>query len=343
MIVVPSQWPRALPAKIAFVAEAPGDTEVVKGVPLVGQSGKLFNMALHNADISRWDCFVTNVFDFQLPDNEIKRICVPRKESDTELPAACSGGYVPGSIANPALARLKEELERAKPNVIVAMGGVAAWALLGYPGNVALKKIRGTVHEGVLVPFKVIPTYLPTFILRQYQMYPYLWSDLLKARRESAFPEIKKVDYDLIVPETPDRIQDLFERLAPPYAVDIETTRGLIDCIGFSDGYINFTVPIFDDKTFRPFWDRDTELHVRQMVCNVLAGPTPKIFQNGSYDVQRLWEIWHVKTRGYMHDTRLLHHALWPELPNDLASMAALHTELPSWKPVRGKGMKKDE
>jgi hypothetical protein len=81
------------------------------------------------------------------------------------------------------------------------------------------------------------------------------------------------------------------------------------------------------------------------LVARVLTHPWKWtfIFQNGSYDVQWIWEKWRIKVRGYAHDTRLLHHAVWPELPKDLATMAALHTDMPQWKPLRGKGLKRDE
>ena len=48
-------------AEIAIVAEAPGDVEVQKKLPLVGPSGSLLWKSLRRHGLTRMDCYITNV------------------------------------------------------------------------------------------------------------------------------------------------------------------------------------------------------------------------------------------------------------------------------------------
>src|ERR1700761_5413714 len=59
-------------AKIAVIAEAPGDTETERGIPLIGRSGQEFErwMRYIKLNINR-DLFITNVLQCQ-PAKEMK-------------------------------------------------------------------------------------------------------------------------------------------------------------------------------------------------------------------------------------------------------------------------------
>lgn len=56
-------------AKIMFVGEAPGYWEDVKGKPFVGAAGKLLDMLLTEADLSRSMVFIANVLKCRPPGN----------------------------------------------------------------------------------------------------------------------------------------------------------------------------------------------------------------------------------------------------------------------------------
>jgi len=360
---VPAEFPDRLPAKIAFVGEAPGDHELAGDPPrpLIGPSGWLHNRILKRAGIWRNECSHHNVLNFKLEDNKIESIAVPKKELMDPEEAGCSakwinhyqtpvvkGGYLPPDIVNKNLRRLRTELYDANPNVVVALGGLAIWALLAMPGHGVVKKIRGTLHQSVLGPWKVIPTYHPAFVIRKYQMRPMLWADFLKARHESEFPEIRPLELNIRVANDGAELADWWNKRPEKeclVAIDIETSKSHIDCIGFAYSSTHaMTVPFFDNKTGERYWDTEVyEILIRKYVNMILTSPNPKLFQNGSYDVQWIWEKWGVAVQNYAHDTRLLHHALWPELPKDLGTMASLHTDLPQWKPVRGSRMKRED
>jgi len=372
---VPTEWPKRLPAKIAFVGEAPGDHEFAGDPPrpLIGPSGWLFNRMLKKTGIERSECMITNVIDWKLPANKVEAIAVPRKDlpdpngiwKDHYHTPVVKGGYLRPDVVTSCLNRLYSELDEATPNVVVALGGLATWAMLAVPGHGVIKKLRGTLHHATVPDYpdphacsfnkyivhgrKVLPTYHPAYVIRQFNHRPMLWADFLKARAESEFPEIRPVVTDITIPLSVNDIQDWWDARPEQdclLAVDIETSRGRIDCIGFAySAERALCVPLIDTTTGTFYWDSKPpdDMQVYQWIAEVLTGPCPKLFQNGSYDVQWIWEKWHIAVNNYAHDTRLLHHALWPELPKDLGTMASLHTDLPQWKPLRGKRMKRED
>ena len=50
----------AAQARILFVGEQPGDVEDRQGLPFIGPAGKMLDRALHEAQIERERCYVTN-------------------------------------------------------------------------------------------------------------------------------------------------------------------------------------------------------------------------------------------------------------------------------------------
>lgn len=336
---VQCQWPSG-ECKIALVGEAPGTDEMILGKPFVGRSGKLLNSILAQVGIEREQCLVTNVFDFQLPGNKIKPLCVSKKEADKsedypqlQIPID-SGAYVPAEIAKPQLNRLQRELEKCKPNVIVALGGSAVWATLAHSPYGAMKKIRGTISAGLFG--KTLVTYHPAYVLQNYAAKTRVVADLKKALTESKFPEIREMVIDVLIPKNLREVTNFLNRLRSPAAVDIETLQGQIDNIGFADCiYRAMSVPIFYPGTIpTQYWKTDEEeAKVITAIGRYLNNPNRiKVFQNGSYDVQWIWERWGIATYGWTEDTRMLHHALWPESPKDLGTIASIHLNMPGWK-----------
>ena len=338
-MTVPCQWPSRSPCRMAFVGEAPGTDEEALGRPFVGRSGKLFNKLLRRAGIEREECLVTNVFDYMLPDNDIKPLCVPQKQADEDerwpmlqVPID-RGAYVPASIAVPQLSRLKSEMESTSPYVTVALGGSAVWALLASSPFGSMKKIRGTLH--LTGSSKVLVTYHPAYVVRNYNALPLVLADFMKAKRAAESRELHQPEMELIVPTAPEEVEDYLASIGSPAAVDIETLKGQIDNIGFADCFERaMSVPIFHPDTGANYWGSDEdEARVLWAIVKYLQDPRKaKIFQNGSYDVQWLFERWGVAVRNWREDTRLLHHALWPESPKDLGTIASLHLDMPSWK-----------
>lgn len=347
----------ALPTKpfngIAFIGEAPGDEEVIKGAPFVGPSGRIFTQACQVAGIDREASFVGNVFDVQLPDNNIENWCAntaeARKWDGIGLPAVTRGHYLRPEYEG-HLARLGKELRGLKPNVIVPMGNTALWALRGHG---SIKMHRGALAEArMIVPgAKLLPTFHPAAVLRMYKYFPIMVFDLLKAWGERKSSEIAYTPREILLEPTLDDIRAFKQSVldAPYLSIDIETIPKFrqITCIGFADSIGRALVVPFCDKRVpnSSYWKTaEEEVEAIELVEELCSLPMPKIGQNFTYDLQWLLERWGVRVRNYVEDTRLMHHALYPELPKDLGFLGSCYAREKSWKTYRGeKAEKRDE
>jgi DNA polymerase len=334
-------------AKIAFVAEAFGEQEDMVGKPLIGAAGQEFSRLLEEANIPRKDCFLTNTFAFRPPDNRIPALCTPKGETGADYPMTpiSMGNYL-RPIFFPEIERLREELSVVRPNLVVALGAVALWALTG---KSAIGTLRGTVMDGTLVPFKILPTYHPSYLFKVWSHRPIVVADLMKAAREARYPEIRRPQRTVLVHPTIEDVRRAVHRileLAPPpiISVDIETYRGAITMIGFgTTPRMAIVIDLFTPPN-KSFWPPEVEVEVRGLVNSILASDIPKVTQNGLYDIQYLLREG-FSLRGFRHDTMLLHHAIHPEMNKGLGFLGSIYTNEPAWKVMRGKGeeFKRDE
>lgn len=339
-------------AKIVLVGEAPGKDEEFLGKPFVGASGQELTRILADAGIDRAQCTLTNVFMDRPPNNKLhKEFCAKKAEvggKNYTLPPLKTGAYVKPEYLF-ELDRLKAELEEMKPNLVVALGGTAAWALLMNP---KITQLRGTVAESTLVPgLKVLPTFHPASVLRQWDNRAVMVMDLMKAKFESSFSEIRRPRRELWIEPTLKDIEVFYHTFlakAGKIDLDIETRCGQITCIGFAPSKDRAICIPFTDlrKASRSYWDTlEEELEAWSWVRRICALPCAKEGQNGLYDIQYLWRVMGIPTWNYFEDTMLMHHALYSELPKGLGFLASVYTNEASWKEMRKEGgdLKRDD
>lgn len=333
--------------KIAFVGEAYGAEEARMLMPFVGSSGYLFDRMLDDAGIRRLDCFVTNVFNLQpKPTNDIANLCGKKADVRHGFAPLSSGKYIRDQYLQ-EVDRLREELLDIRPNVVVALGGTATWALLNYG---TISKVRGTTAASVrtsacgIEGLKVLPTYHPAAVMRDWSLRPITVLDLMKAVRESEFPDVRRPARRVYIPTTVTDLDDYYsEHIAPSRRLvfDIETARNQITCIGFAPNPTDMLVVPFVDNRARSgsYWpDHGSEIAAWKFVRKVLGGDQYKCGQNGLYDLHYLAKFG-IAVRNYEHDTMLLSHALQPESPKGLAFLGSIHTDEPAWKMQRSKNL----
>jgi DNA polymerase len=135
-------------ARLVLVGEQPGDREDIEGHPFVGPAGHLLDRALERAGIDRGDAFLTNaVKHFKYTQRGKRRI---HERPNAAEVAACRPW-------------LDAELSLIKPRALVALGAVAAQALLGR--QIRVTRDRGRLLESDLAPL-VSVTVHPASILR---------------------------------------------------------------------------------------------------------------------------------------------------------------------------------
>lgn len=289
----------------------------------------------------------TNVFNFRPPGNKIEEVCGGKTGAITGYPYLVKGKYVRAEY-QPELDRLAEELCSWNPNLIVAMGNTPLWALCG---RTAISKNRGTtcLSTHTVSGFKVLPVYHPAAVLRQWELRPTTIIDLMKAKREMAYSELRRPPREVWIEPT---LEDLYEferlNIRSYLSVDIETSGNRITCIGFAPRPQLALVVPFDDgrRKDRNYWPtQDAERKAWNFVRDILRNPSiRKTFQNGLYDIAFLWRAYGIKVYGAEHDTMLLHHALQPESLKGLGFLGSIYCSEVGWKSMRTKDetIKKD-
>lgn len=336
--------------KIAILGESWGETEARERTAFVGAAGYQLTKMLEDAEIARADCFLTNVFNQQPPANKIEAFCGPKKEGIKGYPALLKGKHIHARY-QPELDRLADELIEVNPNLIVAMGNTACWAMLG---KTFISKLRGTtsISDHTVSGFKILPTYHPAAVLRQWELRPTTVMDLMKAKRESEYPEIRRPKREIWIEPTIEDIHEFHQRFIQGcsiLSVDIETAGNQVTCIGFAPDHArSIVIPILDTRRKgRNYWpDQSSEQHAWSIIRDILeARSIKKLFQNGLYDIAFIWRSTGIKVYGAVHDTMLLHHALQPESLKGLGFLGSIYTDEGSWKSMREKvaTIKKDD
>jgi uracil-DNA glycosylase len=340
-------------AKIMLVGEAPGDEEIRRGEPFVGAAGRELAYMLRDAGLERAEFVISNVFRHQPEANRIETFCVDKKVLGPDpypLPFLRPGQYIRRELL-PELARLRREIEKARPNLVIALGNTALWALTGRSG---IGKIRGTVCPSTLVPGqKVLPTYHPSAILRDWSSRVVVVADFLKAKVESEFPEIRRPRRLLWICPTLEDLHEFSstyiigrrgEALCPVLSIDIETDpkRGILLCVALAvRNDLALVLPFFDStKPNYSYWSSPgEEVAAWNWLRCVASHPDIAILgQNYSYDFQWLFRAG--VNSNFTRDTMIKHNALYPELPKSLAFQGSIYTQEPAWKLDRPRGYK---
>lgn len=318
-------------------------------IPMMGSSGREFDDLLRSADIRRATVSLLDVFDTRPPGNNLLAWSVDRKEAKAaikpDLPWAWlptgPKTYVHPHYTQPALLRLRAAIQQVKPNLVVAMGNVAFAALCSTYG---IGKARGSLHDSTLVPgLKVLPTYHPSAILRQYDFHGVTVADFMKAKTESQFSEFRFTPRTLYLEPTIADLPSWRDKLtsSPALAVDIETKPSArqITCIGFAPSkYEAYVIPFWSRARGGHYWQTAWEENMAwRIVKQILEHDNTKILQNGMYDLQYCLDYrWYVK--GFRSDTMIKHHSLYPGLPKGLDFLGSLYCNERAWKRMRPRG-----
>lgn len=332
-----------MPFKIMLIGEAYGEEEERAGTPFIGKAGNQLDELLADAGINRSECFITNVFNLRPERNDLSSLCCKRGEGSIfpGWPSLARGLYLRVEYSS-EVSRLFEQIREVRPNVVVLLGNTPCWAALQ---RTAISKIRGTCCSSPLFPgIKFLPTYHPANILRQYENRHVTVLDLIKAKRESEFPELRRPLREIWMDPTLEDIAKFYIEYVIPsrcMAFDIETAQKQVTCIGFAPSRDRALVIPFHDprEASRSYWkSMDAELAAWGWVQTYLSSPCAKVGQNTLYDIQYLWMAHGITVSNYAEDTMLLHHSLHPEAPKSLGFLGSVYTNEIAWKPNRPKG-----
>ncbi len=306
-------------ARIMLVGECPGETEVREGRPFAGMAGRVLDTILEEVGITLAECRVTNVMQTRPPGNNFSRFY----ERDGKR-------LVPSPELTQGYERLRMEIAACQPNVIVPMGNEAMKALVGFGG---IMDWRGSILES---PFgKVIPTYHPAAVAREWTFRPASVIDFGKVKTESMFPELRRTERTLLTSPTFEEIIHHLQRMkgSEHVSFDIETETEQITCIGFSDRRDwAICVPFWFGGS-GSLWSPEQEAEIWKGIFNLLEDQNiKKIAHNGVYDIEYLDRTMGLRVRNYWLDTMIAFHACYLELPKGLDFLTSVYTDHPYYK-----------
>lgn len=307
-------------AKIVFVGEAPGKHEAESGRPFVGPAGQTFDNLLRSAGLIREEVYVTNVAKVRPPGNRFRaKYYVKGKPTDELL--HCYD-------------QLKKEIETVNPNLIVPMGNEPLRALTGKD---KITNWRGSILDSELG--KVIPTFHPSAVNRNWGYYPLSLFDFYRIADQSKFPELDVPDPTINVARNITELEKFYTELTKLghagnlLSFDIETfNRTEIDCIGFCASPDWAVVVPLCHSDGSPYWSLQDEMQVWRMIASMLADPKiPKVAQNANFDITVL-ERYGCPTKGLYMDTMCAHSVVYAELPKGLDTLTSIYTKFPYFK-----------
>lgn len=302
-----------LDAKIVIVGEAPGAEESRAGKPFVGSSGKLLTDCMHEAGISRSDCYITNVIKEQPPRNDISKFF--------------SSKGVPTERAERYIEELKEELQATTANVIVPCGVTALRVLTGQS---KISTYRGRLITSV-GDRKTIPIYHPAAALRQWIYRHIIVFDLKVIDRESSTPSLNLPKRNLIVdPPASQAVAYIESAIGKTMAFDFETLRDqpipTRISIATSPDF-SFSVPLVDGS-----YSESQLLLILDALYELFKSDGKKIAQNSMFDLYVLGKTLKMRANNLWFDTMIAQNVLYPGFPKGLEFLASIYTREPPWK-----------
>lgn len=238
----------------------------------------------------------------------------------------------------PELHSLYTTIRRIKPNLIIAVGELA---LLVLTHQQKLKFARGRVTTTIAScgQTKVLPVLHPRAILSDIKQEPILLLDLMKAKRQSAFPEVVRPQRYIHLRPSIEDLESFWQEYIEPsdgLSIDIETKNPIITCVGVSPSPDRvLVIPFFDaELPSGNYWQTPREEKIAwQFVRRCLNTPGKRVFgQNFQYDTQYLWRYMGIPCSSWTDDTMLMHHALQIEMDKGLGFLASIYSEELAWK-----------
>jgi len=322
-------------ARIAIVGEVWGNYEDRTKEPFIGPAGEEMNRMLHEVGILRSECWVTNVVNARPPNGSVEA-WIPKKKKDIKSTFVGLHEKLVDPLVVAGYKQMIGELSLVKPNIIVAMGNTALWALTGAEG---VMKWRGsqlyTTAPG-LPKTKLIPTVHPAAIMRDWSLRAISLHDLKRVAAERATAEYaNEPQWNFIV--RPDfatvlgTLRSLLDRLTQGILwldFDLETRAGHIACAGISWSKTEaICIPFMCVESRSGYWLAEEEAKIVHTLYTLLTHPNVRVRgQNLLYDCQYTYRHWHFVPR-VAQDTMIAHHSTFCGLPKSLAFQASMYCD----------------
>lgn len=323
--------------KIIVVGEFLSQRDQAAGGPFKDGLGKMLMAMLSQAGISPRECLFTNVI-MEVPRGRPSpfSFCGTKDQGIEYVKPLKPGKYIRAEF-KPHVDRLWKLIAHEKPNLVIALGDLALWALTSEK-NMKFARGRIVLGHAAIPETKILPTWSPRQIQSDYKQRPVAIADLTKAAREAEFPEVRRPQRFIhLYPSLKDLEEFYHEYITPsPYLdVDIETKGTMITCVGFAPTHDRaIVVPFFDEEQEDGnYWRTQLdEYRAWGFVRRMLSLGKSVCGQNFQYDVQYFLRKMGIPVPDFRDDTMLMHHALQPEMEKGLGFLASIYTDELPWK-----------
>lgn len=324
-------------SKIMIVGECPDLEELKKGSIFSSYTYTELPKVLMEAGISIQTCYRTHLIKHSIPGNDASVLMAIKKKERTTEHITYNGREVLPSLIK-AIESFKLEIEKVKPNVIVAMGNVAMWALTG---NWSVHSWRSSILPLMLetnldyVP-KVIPVYAISTINKMWEWRYIHVQDFRRVKKESEFREIRGRQFNFIINPSYTHaykylqyILDQLEVSGTPIeiGVDIETKFSSVECIALALSEVHAICIPFIHTDGRVFWKEEEEIELVILLSKILQHRNiHAIGQGYMYDYYFLYERLLISTRLY-RDTMINQHCIFSNGRKDLSFLSSIYLD----------------
>lgn len=298
-----------VPGEVMIVGEAPGFREDDIGKPFAGDAGNMLDTMLSEVDLSREDCYITNVCKCRPPDN--------RTPKSGEV-KACKP-------------YLLKEFNKVKPKYVLLLG---ATALKGVIGKGKITEDHGTVIEKEGVYY--LPTFHPAAAMRDPNKLPSIKGDIARFSglvKSGSPPKPPETKYEVIRNfEDFNRCVSYIEK-QKYIAFDLETSQlsrkgggdSYVNCIALGTSGKQYVLPLESEQ----LWDHSIQTEMLSIMSEALGGKVV-VAHNGKFDNLWLREKYGVRFP-LSFDTMLASHLLDENTPNGLKYLAKVKFGAPDY------------
>lgn len=309
--------------KLMAISDYPGKYEDMAGEPMVGPTGQMFDNFLVKAGSRRDEIYITNVYKYRPPLNDIKQYALI------------------GYSTEQAVKELWEEIRRVKPNCILILGGEALQSICGLSG---ILNYRGSILTAIDGITKCVVTLNPAALFShgenneglQYVYSQLIQSDISRAIEESNTSSINLPDRQLVVASNS---LDLYRytqeyRSLEKVVIDIESINCIPVCLGLAfNKYHAISVPLLPRIGKIELTTMGTrDLIECYRILDEILRTKLIIGQNLKYDHFKL-SLVRFRILRIFSDTLIKTRVLFPELPKkNLHVQSSIWTREPYYK-----------
>ena len=304
--------------KVFVIGEAPGANEDRKGIPFIGESGRILRNELERNDLTD-KTYITNLVKCRPPNN--------RTPTAAEI-KACRPD-------------LDKELAALKPSYVVTAGVPATKTL--FRGKAKINQFHGEVIDNPKVPYIGMPIFHPAYTLRDPSKLPGLQDDLARlARLIDGGMRDDTVNWSVVRKGNLDTFIREFEA-APRFAFDCETAGlfpfdpdGYITAIGIALDHRTWVIPglmhpEYQQFSHSPFAHGNALRRVMRLLFFLAHRDNKRTYaQNGKFD-NKWFRCQFGGSFRLTFDTMLAHHVLDENLHHDLTSLCRTYLDEPEY------------